>query len=242
MSYPIVLLCGPAGVGKDAAAVCFTKRFGAVTIAQADAMKAFVRKVFHFTDEQLWGPSECRNAVDPRYTLREDADSIEHVPSEDWQDAYLALEQFGPEWLREILPGCSDRDYQHAFELLLRWFLALPRNGLSPRLTLQTLGTEFGRKISPNIWSAHAIRMAQKVLAGTHGYSRSYGLLPALPGAMPAAMVVITDGRFRNEILNVKKLGGTVVLLKAVDNSGTDAAQAGGREGAPERSRAVNGS
>lgn len=46
---------------------------GAVQIAQADPLKVICRTVFDFSLEQLWGPSQMRNAADERYPR-------EHIP------------------------------------------------------------------------------------------------------------------------------------------------------------------
>lgn len=63
----LIGLGGLAGAGKDTAAEALTERCGFVKIAFADPMKRFAMEMWNFTEEQLWGPSERRNAVDPRY-------------------------------------------------------------------------------------------------------------------------------------------------------------------------------
>jgi hypothetical protein len=63
----IIGLCGPAGSGKDTAADFLVKNHGFVKVAFADPLKRICKDVFAFTDGQLWGPSEKRNAPDKRY-------------------------------------------------------------------------------------------------------------------------------------------------------------------------------
>ncbi len=61
--------------------------------------------------------------------------------------------------------------------------------GLTPRYALQTLGTEWGRHCYPNVWAELGVRRAL---------------------ASPAPLVVITDCRFVNEALAVRRAGGEV--------------------------------
>lgn len=63
----IIGFSGLAGAGKDSAANSLVLKNGYVRLAFADVMKRFVKELFDFSDEQLWGPSANRNAPDPRY-------------------------------------------------------------------------------------------------------------------------------------------------------------------------------
>lgn len=59
----LIALAGRAGSGKNTVA----KLLGAHEISFAEPLKKFCQEIFAFTDEQVWGPSECRNAPDERY-------------------------------------------------------------------------------------------------------------------------------------------------------------------------------
>lgn len=63
----IIGLCGNAGVGKDAVADFLVRNHGFVKVALADPLKRICQDVYGFTDEQLWGSSEKRNAPDKRW-------------------------------------------------------------------------------------------------------------------------------------------------------------------------------
>jgi hypothetical protein len=82
---------------------------------------------------------------------------------------------------------------------------------LSPRVALQTLGTEWGRCCYPNVWVDYALRTAAAVEQG-HLYHPHAGLGP--PNAKRAAGVVIPDVRFDNEVQAIRRAGGRVVRLR----------------------------
>lgn len=67
---------------------------------------------------------------------------------------------------------------------------------VTPRKVLQTLGTDVVRKKNPDAWIDITIKRAHKALAKEG-----------------ANAVVIPDGRFRNEVLAVKRAGGRVYRL-----------------------------
>lgn len=86
----IVALVGHAGSGKDTVA----QMMPAQRIAFADTLKHICKQVFDFSVDQLWGPSEHRNAPDARYT-REDGQPL--TPR-------FALQTLGTEWGRRCHP------------------------------------------------------------------------------------------------------------------------------------------
>lgn len=67
----------------------------------------------------------------------------------------------------------------------------LPGIGRSPRELMQTLGTEWGRSMAPDLW----IRIAEASLV----YYRKF-----------ATAVVITDVRFENEAVWIRRQGGEI--------------------------------
>jgi hypothetical protein len=91
----ILGVSGLAGSGKDTTADTLVGDHGFVKVSLADPLKRIVRDVYAFTDEQLWGPSQFRNAEDPRYQ-RDDGSFLS--PRE-------ALQKLGTEWGRECYPN-----------------------------------------------------------------------------------------------------------------------------------------
>jgi hypothetical protein len=230
MPTPIILISGEAGSGKDTVAALIQKYTNnTILIAQADPMKRFASKVFGFDEHQLWGPSEARNAPDTRFNQ-----------PQAWTQAYDNLCIHGQEWIRDVLPGDKDFSYR-AYNKLQEWFVALAkehhfvdgtrtgkffdftaredlRKTLTPRYMLQTVGTEWGRNFSKNMWVDYAINGAKELLNGGRSYGRLTGFY-ADPHPVPD-YVVITDGRFVNEINMIAREG--AVSVRVVNPAATD--------------------
>lgn len=207
---PIIIIGGGAGSGKDTVAEMLCRGRNGVMIAQADPMKQFAQQVAGFTTDQLWGPSSSRNAEDPRFAPG-------HEGEVNWElvRGQIIFSDIAPAWLNHI--GAPQ-----AFQALVDWIDKLQADfkdrTLTPRAFLQTLGTEFGRAVSKDVWSNLAVRQARELLLGGCSYDREAGLKPSSnPGHNFA---VITDGRFRNEIFNVLSIGGTALkVVNPVDES-----------------------
>lgn len=159
----IIGVLGPAGSGKDTVSDFLVSKYGFTKIALADPLKRICREVYGFTDEQLWGPSECRNQPDLRYPTG--------------------------------------------------------RGFLSPRVALQTLGTEWGRAMFENTWMEYGLRMAEGILLQGGRYSQKKGLYD--PGFIERLFskkprgVVFSDIRFKNEVDAIRRRhSGFVVRIK----------------------------
>jgi hypothetical protein len=131
----IIGISGLAGSGKDTCADFLVGRYGFVKRSFADPVKKIAREVFAFSDEQLWGPSEARNAPDTRYPR-------EHTWEPDYNDGWHTCLCCGAKCKRGEQP---DREQCY----------------LTPRFALQQLGTAWGRTCYPNVWVDLAIRNAR---------------------------------------------------------------------------------
>jgi hypothetical protein len=203
-STPIIGIAGRAGSGKDTVANFIAKNFRGVVVAQADPMKKFCGDVFGFTEEQLWGPSALRNTP----VKWKQGERNQH--SDNFEACYKGF---------LISLGLITNS---AKDNLLEWFDKLniitgATGELSPRVALQTLGTEFGRNVSMDMWNAHAIKTCKKLLEGGYSYTRAGGLV--VDDNFKYDYACISDIRFRNEALNIRYLGGTVLKLERRDAS-----------------------
>lgn len=85
----------------------------------------------------------------------------------------------------------------------------IPEIGMSTRVLMQTLGTEWGRNIvNPDIWlNSMRARLAKYPELVDHGYKGAFVLIP--------------DVRFENEAKALKDLGATILYVdRAVDEVG----------------------
>lgn len=128
----IIGISGLAGSGKDTAADFLVGRYSFKKSSFADPMKRIAREVFNFTHEQLWGPSEARNAPDKRFPR-------EHGPGN-----YSYCRCCGAD-IGSLTAATANERYP-CF--------------LTPRFALQQLGTAWGRTCYPNVWVDLAIRNA----------------------------------------------------------------------------------
>ena len=63
----ILGISGKAGSGKDTAASVLVREHGFVRVAFADELKRIVKRLFHWDDDRLWGPSDRRSEPDPAW-------------------------------------------------------------------------------------------------------------------------------------------------------------------------------
>lgn len=140
--------------------------------------------------------------ADPMKELARDLFGFSHEqlwgPSERRAEKVPIVLQLGrlvtvaPRWLESI--GLAGNPF--AFSRLREWAFGIVQPGAcSARHVLQTLGTEWGRAIDSDLWVNLALRRARELLVGG------------------APLVVVTDGRFRNELLAVRATGGATVRL-----------------------------
>lgn len=127
----LVALLGKAGAGKNTAADYLSKLFNTKQIALADPLKRICKEVFDFSDQQLYGPSEYRNAPDKRY----------------------------PRDVR--CPKCTNYGFfSDGTQCPTCLGKGTVTEHLSPRWALQTLGSEWGRSCYKDIWIDYGIRSA----------------------------------------------------------------------------------
>jgi len=220
----IIGVTGQAGSGKDEIAGRFVQKHDYMQLSLADPMKRFGLNVFGFDVIQLWGPSSARNMFDPGFNecaIRssqvtfEPGCSIASVKRHcdpGWGDAAARLADYGEGWVNSLLREPAAR--VEALNMLYWWFGSLGHhyNQLSPRIMLQSLGTEWGRVVcGDDVWINQAIHAAERVLCG-EVYEREVGFLNA-ERSRPHTGVVVSDVRFHNELHCIHDVGGKVVKV-----------------------------
>lgn len=212
----IIGLSGLAGSGKDAAADVLINEFNFARIALADPMKRFLSELFQFTDVQLYGPSEERNKPDKRYPRFD----------EKFLDSRVA-EWHKEEWHDE-LEGVPINEYMGLTRDEYAMYVEHGNVYLTPRLCLQMFGTNWGRTCYLDIWAEYAVRIAKVLLDGKTicTYDQRTGLSFLTENkSMPKQGVVISDLRYKSEILKIKSAGGKIVRIKRGTTLSGDYAQ-----------------
>jgi len=93
----MALVIGFNGVsrsGKDTAVDFAIQKFGGARMAFADPLKAFVKEIFDFTDEQVYGNADTKNSPDFRYRM----------PNGEFLTPRWAMQSLGAEWGRALHP------------------------------------------------------------------------------------------------------------------------------------------
>lgn len=87
---------------------------------------------------------------------------------------------------------------------------------VSPRMALQTLGTEWGRALYGDVWIDYLLRVAKKLDGGGYYYDARSGLRPwvSRDAIQAKTNVVVSDLRFFNEREAIRKVGGKVVRVR----------------------------
>lgn len=203
----IIVLCGVRGSGKDTIGDILVRDHGFRKEAFANPLKEMVKHAFPaFTDEDLYGTSKNRERQYEQYPF-----SGECLRCGGQCATAASLPN-----LDGLLPPhdrywwCSGCD------------ISYPRH-VSPRVALQALGTEWGRRLYKNVWidacfkrmDQHRQIIKEQRLPILYG-SRKDIPVPELPD------FVVTDGRFRNETRRSQELGGITIQLTRGLKESTD--------------------
>ena len=191
--YPIVSITGKAGSGKDTFATLVAQSYGpdkVKIIAFADPLKDLAQRLFGIDELLLFGPSEGRMA------------ELDSNKPEFWEKVHANLNN--PLFMVKL---------QELFNMSDPYAVALPKaalynvvknfrnqyegafNRLTVRNALQVLGTSWGRAVDPNLWIRYAQNRAANLLQNG------------------ADLIIITDTRFRSEVLALKTMGACMVKI-----------------------------
>lgn len=189
-----------AGAGKDTAADWLVERHGFVKIGLADPLKRICKEVYNFTDDQLWGPSQFREAPDMRYPRPGEAAERARI-------AFAAIQ-------RRVQEALKDGREVEAVNLGKDAVTFGAAGWLTPRYALQQLGTEWGRDCYGNTWIDYAVRIANALATGIYAYDQVEGVKLLDGRRTPPKGVVYSDIRFFNEHVALSLAGAKVVRVK----------------------------
>lgn len=164
----MIAFCGLAGSGKDTACDHLVKHHGFKKTSFAAPLKQMVKIAFGFTDEQLYGPSPKREEQDKCYPF-----------------SGVCVACGGN---CRLVTGDVYVGDHYSCTLCFRGY---PKY-INARIALQTLGTEWGRRLNEDVWAR----------AGVNHMLNNEG-----------DRWCLSDLRFANELKAVKEAGGVVVRL-----------------------------
>lgn len=195
----VIVLFGVKGSGKDTVGDLLKERYLFSKDSFAAPLKKMVSEAFEFTEEDLYGPSSGREHQYEEYPM---GDECLRCGSPLFQTA-------GAPQGKEL--SCVQPDCGMQYPLFI-----------NPRIALQTLGTEWGRRLFKHIWVDRARVRLRKHIQRNHETLRNNPHLIA-PGKSIEDIdyrFVFTDGRFVSEHERCVKLGWTtVLLLRKLDES-----------------------
>jgi hypothetical protein len=193
------------GTGKDKATDVLVEH-GFVKIAMADECKRFCAKIYGFSVDQLWGPSEERNKPDIRLPREVHAPFVDGNceccgSNDESSQCYLtpryALQQIASTWGRNCYKDVWASYTMNIAKQLING-IDRPRKRIWFNTTLQEEITEdqYFEKAYPK-------------------YNQVQGLTDAIfiSEEYRTKNVIISDCRFSNECLAVKQNGGKIVLI-----------------------------
>lgn len=203
----IIVLCGVRGSGKDTIGDILAKNHGFTKEAFANPLKEMVKHAFPaFTDEDLYGPSKNRERGYEQYPLT----------SCPWCGGGITYDKYDNRGGKFELMKDPLEHRRCSIEPSHDW---LPKF-VSPRVALQTLGTEWGRRLYTNVWIDAAFA---RIKAARHWDDVQGNMLGEAPQDLPPPRnFVITDGRFLNEVRRSRELGGLTVKLTRGLKESTD--------------------
>jgi len=201
----LIGILGNAGAGKDSIGGFIVEATNGKTLSLAEPMKQFAMQTFGFSYDTLFGPSQSRNHVHVEFATEHTANVV----------LKRLQGEIATEFLSDIFPEKDPEELHLAHKSLIQWGedlldKASLEGGLSARKTLQTLGTEWGRGFSPDVWVNYAVRKAKHML-------QHQGV----------SVVAITDCRFLNEARVLSEIG----HVWRVTRPGYDGSVAGGITG-----------
>jgi len=218
-SFVVLGLMGESGSGKDFSAAWIIQNQGYVRVGFADILKRFVKVVFEFSDEALWGDPKFRNENTlPCLDVGEVLGVTSDISNRYWSKAYFNLVTYRDKFVDE-LPLSIEEKAKYKYNLG-RWFNECDERSdeglISARLVLQLLGTEYGRGFKETLWYDYVFEKVVPEIEKCNGYSARKGVIQIATSENVSVVnpgIVITDVRFRTELDAIQERGGYVIKI-----------------------------
>lgn len=202
MKYPAIMISGKAGSGKDTIASLIKKSCNGTIIALADPLKQLAKHLFDFDEKSLWGESKLRGIEQP-YRLADLSAKRYSLP-----DKFQVLGPQIKSYVDELIwKNASQRTKQEDVKI-------------SPRKVLQDIGGSLIRDSHPGFWIKFNEKLVNEALSSGKEYNRVTGEF--FKTEKTVSLVIVSDGRYRDELLNAKKSGWTLIKVVNPKENSTD--------------------
>lgn len=225
---------GESGSGKDLCSQWVVDNKDFVKVSFADPIKRFCKRVFGFSDEQLWGAPKSR-AVEIIPGNPDATPSTSFPNDQYWDYARRDMEHCIHDWVNTLALTIEEKaDYIPVVE---SWFEECRKRAfenkegiISARVALQLLGTEYGRHFKDTVWLDTLYEKTTPAIKAGCDYNRVEGVISDEPGEYEG--IIISDHRFINELKGSQAMGGYVIKLLRLSQVGkTNKAEEAGIKG-----------
>lgn len=185
----IVGINAEAGSGKSTVADSLGAQYGFVSVALADEMKRICQRVYGFSRDQLWGPSELRSRPDERYKRM---CKVCHGSGRDDRSTLSVPPCY----------ACGGSGFTY----------------LTARQALQELG-DWGRAMYKDTWVDVTLRDIEALQGTeVVKYAPWYGVYEAFDEEphTPYTRFIIPDVRYKNEMAALQIKGAKLIRIKGV--------------------------
>lgn len=223
---------GESGSGKDLCSQWVVDNKDFVKVSFADPIKRFCRTVFGFSEEQLWGEPESRAVkIIPGNPNSTPSSSFANANAQYWDYARRDMEIHVHDWINTL--ALTTEEKANYISWVDDWFEECKKRAeygtISARITLQLLGTEYGRHFKDTIWLDTLYERTASWIKEGFGYNRIEGVLRDFAHHRG---IVVNDHRFINELEGSHLQGGYVIKLIRLSNEGKEnEAEAAGIKG-----------
>jgi hypothetical protein len=202
MKSNIVTLCARKRHGKDTVAGILSKRHGFKQVAFADPIKQISFRLFSDDVDALWGESEKRekllsNILQERGTELNDSYWLKVHQRIDRNASWLNSLFYDVTTKKQMCPDVipSLLVFVRSFQKLGEGKDRYSKADLTIRHILQQLGTDWGRKLWPDVWCYHAFVTIRGIQEG-RSYDQLHGLSETTVSDKTPVGFVISDCRF----------------------------------------------